>query len=137
MDIGAGFIGVTLVNRKSVRWIVLLVPALIAVLAVWGRPSAGRTAEPARKQNWEYCQLWLNRNEATDKEQVLLRRGEEGLQATSMEDLGAKMKLRVEKGFSALTVLDALGGEGWELVAVSERASGREIAIRWTFKRPK
>jgi hypothetical protein len=120
---------------------VLLIPALVAIPAIWLRPSAASSAEVPMRQKWEYCQLWSSRNEATNKEQVWLRRGAEELQATSMTELGEKLKLQTDKDFSALAVLNALGGEGWELVAVSERASetraGREIAIRWTFKRTK
>jgi hypothetical protein len=126
--------------------------ALVAIVTLcWPTSRTSAVPVPTDKPvRWEYAELHSRNNfqgafgqpgKLAPVPQTAVRwiTVEEEIEATSWEDLAAKLKARGARKDAdiqthKLRVLNQLGADGWELVGQSSAATSSATGI-WTFKR--
>jgi hypothetical protein len=112
----------------------------LACAALLWPSGGGAAAQEAKRARWEYGELLAHQAGA----EVAASWASPSGKSASEGWKGLLKKLVGQEGQGeAAEVLNALGGQGWEQVAVSERPiqgprrPAGEALTRWTFKRPK
>jgi len=136
--------------RRTASPTALQTASLLFILTWCPPPALAATTEgqvsTATAARYEYCEIefirgtspWFPASGASDGgDRVVWSTATTSADARSWRELAGKMKIAMpDKTASArMVVLDALGGQGWELVSASVPSGQAAPASTWTFKR--
>jgi hypothetical protein len=93
-------------------------------------------AEDNKREQWDYAVLEAQYSESSQVRDWL---GPDGarFRADSFAKLGEKMKLSIKAPFDEVATLNALGEDGWELIAQTEPSLRHGNTTQWLLRRRK